>query len=229
MAEDLRTVDDATPEAVANRAARRAPRRAKSLWSSLRRRTRASRRRDWKDDAERAIGSISDLSDEHKEMIKGRWLEQMVWMDRRADQSRKWHIALRTIAITGGLVVSMLVSFKVYRHQLGPESIIFIGFVISAAGAAEQIFHFGEKWRHYRQVVEALKGEGWRFLELAGRPYQGKSHEDNFTLFAARVEKKLSDEVDVYMKLIGREEPTPELPEPTETSEGHAKSGGSGG
>ena len=53
-----------------------------------------------------------------------------------------------------------------------------VSLVVALSAAVEGFFRFGDRWRHYRSLVEELKSEGWSFHELSG-PYRadGATHE----------------------------------------------------
>ncbi|MGB7271757.1 MAG: DUF4231 domain-containing protein [Geitlerinemataceae cyanobacterium] len=125
-----------------------------------------------------------ELPDLCKQSLKSRWLDQVIWADKKADQCRIWHYRLRLTTIIGGVLLPALVGIN---FQFGKENEAFriwfpylpfaLSQVIAISAAAEEFLRFGDRWREYRQLAEDLKSEGWQYLQLSG-PYQHKDSAD---------------------------------------------------
>jgi len=76
--------------------------------------------------------------------------------------------------------------------------------VVALSAAVEEFFHYGERWRHYRRTVEALKSEGWQFFQLSGS-YANLTHVQAYPAFATRVEQLSQEEVETYMTQVAKE------------------------
>ena len=115
------------------------------------------------------------LSDDQRHFIASRWLENVLWMERAAQQTRTRYFALRLTTIIGAVIVPALVSINAVGGA--KAAITWITFVVSLvvalSAAVEGFFRFGDRWRHYRSLVEELKSEGWSYHELNG-PYAGR-------------------------------------------------------
>ena len=83
--------------------------------------------------------------------------------------------------------------------------------MVGLAAALEGFFRLGERWRHYRQRVEELKSEGWRFYQLSGEYQDHADHDGAFPQFVANVELILANEVNEFIAEIAR------APEPQST------------
>jgi hypothetical protein len=70
----------------------------------------------------------------------------------------------------------------------------------------EELFHFGERWRHYRRTVELLKIQAWQLLQRSGPYQQFADHGAAYPVFAGKVEKIMRNEVDVYVTEVVKEE-----------------------
>jgi hypothetical protein len=122
-----------------------------------------------------------ELADLCKQSMKSRWLDQVIWADKKAEQCRQWHYRLRLTAIVGGVVLPALVGIN---FQLGKDNPFFrtwfpyvpfaLSQIIAISAATEEFLRFGDRWRGYRQLAEDLKAEGWEYLQLSG-PYQYKN------------------------------------------------------
>jgi hypothetical protein len=149
-----------------------------------------------------------ELDDLKKEFLRSRWLDQVSWMEGRANRARDWYYRLRLCTIIGGLLVPALVSLSA-SGQAGASVIRWVTFALSllvaVSAAVEEFFHYGERWRHYRRTVELLKIEGWLFFQSSGL-YSGKSHAEAYPAFAARVEETLQRDIDVYVTQVVKEQ-----------------------
>ena len=116
-----------------------------------------------------------DLSDLQKQSLKRRWLDQVIWADKKADQCRRAHYRLRVTTIVGGVILPALVGLN---FQLGKDNEFlrtwfpYVPFVLSqviaVSAASEEFFKYGDRWREYRQLSEDLKAEGWQYMQLSG-------------------------------------------------------------
>jgi hypothetical protein len=80
-----------------------------------------------------------------------------------------------------------------------------VSLVVAISAAVEGFFRFGERWRHYRPIVERLKIEGWQFFQLSGPYAQAGSHGAAYPSFAAQVEAIVQSDVETYITEIVRE------------------------
>ena len=148
-----------------------------------------------------------DLGEMQKHFLRSRWLDQVLWMEGKADRARDWYYRLRLTTIVGGVIIPALVSLN---FTGGADAMIgwitfFISLLVAISAAVEEFFHYGERWRHYRQAVEALKGEGWQFFQLSGPYRRHKSHAEAYRAFAARVENINRLDVGAYVTDVVRE------------------------
>jgi hypothetical protein len=142
-----------------------------------------------------------ELPELGKRFLRLRWLDQMLWAERRAGEARNRYYALRLMAIIGGVMVPALVGL-----QLGPDGakvmswvILAISLTVAIALAVESFFRWGERWTHYRRMAELLKSEGWLFFQLAG-PYQEPgTHAQAYPGFAGRIEAIVAADVDAFI------------------------------
>jgi hypothetical protein len=139
-----------------------------------------------------------ELPELNKQFLRARWLDQVSWMESKAQDAVRWYYLLRLTTIVGGVIVPALVSQNL-------QLITFIvSLLVAMSAAVEEFFHYGERWRHYRRTVELLKSEGWQFFQLSG-PYTGQTYTQAYPAFAARVEELSREEVQVYMTQVVRE------------------------
>lgn len=151
---------------------------------------------------DKLIASL-DLPELNKEFMRARWLELVVWMDGKAQESVWWYRRLRLATIIGGVIVPALVSLNFSSEMQGLiQAITFIvSLVVAMSAAVEEFFRYGERWRHYRRMTESLKSEGWQFLQLSGS-YANQTHIQAYPAFAGRVEEMSREEVESYITQV---------------------------
>lgn len=129
-------------------------------------------------------------------------------MEGKADACQCRYYALRLVAIIGGVIIPALMSLNVRGATVSGEvrrTTFVLSLMVAISLAVEEFLRFGERWRHYRRLVESLKNDGWQFFQLSG-PYQShSSHQEAYPAFAARVEEILQGEVEVYITQVMRE------------------------
>ncbi len=177
-----------------------------------------ARQDDYHQQLKKELGTLIDtleLPDLQKQCLRSRWLDQIMWMEGRANRARDWYYRLRLTVIIGGVIIPALVSLNtpaVTTVNVSPEVAKAVGWatfglslLVALSAAVEQFFNYGERWRHYRRMVETLKIEGWQFFQLSGPYRRYKSHADAYRAFAARVEEASQHDVEAYISSVVRE------------------------
>ena len=163
----------------------------------------------YRESLKKDLGSLIDalaLADQQKHILHSRWLDQVLWMEGRADSARQWYYVLRVTAIVLGVIIPVLVGLNIQGTpgEILRYGIVILGLLVAVSGALEEFFRYGERWRHYRQTVEWLKIEGWRFFQLS-EPYRRyKTHAEAYPIFADRIEDLIRQDVNVYVSEIVR-------------------------
>ena len=163
--------------------------------------TPAQSYRDWlKDDMGTLIDSLQ-LDDIQKHFLRSRWLDQVLWMEGRCDQSRRRYYFLRLLAALGGVVVPVLVSLSTSGTTGSVVRGLTVGLslLVAMSVAIEELMRFGERFRQYRRTVELLKSDGWQFFQLSGPYRRHPSHLVAFPSFAAHIEGIIEPSVEVYV------------------------------
>ena len=152
----------------------------------------------------------TDLSDSQKQFMKNRWLDQLLWLEGRATQSRNWYYRLRLLTIIGGVIVPALVGVNLTDNANIRQILGWCAFgisqVVAISASVEEFFHYGERYRQYRSTAEMMKSEGWEFLQLSG-PYEDyNSHAEIYTSFASRVETMIQKDVEGYINQLAQQQ-----------------------
>jgi hypothetical protein len=167
------------------------------------------RKRSYPDWLKAEFGALIDeldLRPMRKRLLKSRWLDQVAWLEGKADRARKAYYRLRLTTVVGAVLIPALVGLDTTSDRLDPGlgiAIWAVSLIVAVSAAVEQFFRFGERWRNYRNTVERLKMEGWLYLQLSG-PYgaDGASHESSYASFASRVEELIRVDVEDYLTKV---------------------------
>jgi hypothetical protein len=164
------------------------------------------------------LGTLVDalkLSDLQKHFLHSRWLDQIIWMEGKADSARSWYYRLRLTIIIGGVSIPALVSLNtpaLMNLTINDRIASTVGWItfglsllVALSAAVEQFFNFGERWRHYRRMAETLKTEGWQFFQLSGPYRRYESHAEAYQTFASRTEETNQHDVEAYISSVVRE------------------------
>ncbi|WNF14871.1 DUF4231 domain-containing protein [Microcystis aeruginosa] len=153
-----------------------------------------------------------DLSDLQKQFMKARWLDQLLWLEGRAQTTRNQYYFLRLLTIIGGVIVPALVSLNINANDV-KVVVSWLAFglsqVVAISAAVEEFFHYGERYRHYRNTAEAMKIEGWQFLQLSGSYRHAQSYAEVYPDFAQRVENIIQRDVEGYFSKVVQEKEKP--------------------
>lgn len=145
------------------------------------------------------IANHLELEPTQKKFLETRWLDQVLWMEERANRFRNLYHFLQRVVVIGGVIIPALVSLtalgggcssllgiagnnqSITSDEIESNSLrgcnagfsivtLLLSQAVAICAASEQLFKYGERWRHYRRNVELLKSHGWQFIELTG-PY----------------------------------------------------------
>ena len=159
-----------------------------------------------KADFDAMIGELQ-LSELRRRFLRLRWLDQLLWVERRAEDNRRRYVRWRLVTIIGGVIVPALVTLRL-NGTAGTRltwATFIISLLVAVSAAVEGFLRYGERWRHYRRTAELLKTEGWQFLQLTGHYRNHGAHALAYPLFASRVEDILQQDVDVYVTTVAAE------------------------
>jgi hypothetical protein len=156
------------------------------------------------------LGELIDqlnISGLQKQFIKSRWLDQMMWLEKKAGESQRKHLRLRMVTIIGGVIIPAMVSLNIDDGNKAVKQTLFWGTftlaqVVAISAAVEEFFHYGERWGQYRRTAEYLKTEGWQYFQLSGPYAKSASHASAYRAFANRVERLIQEDVNAVSEDI---------------------------
>ena len=162
-----------------------------------------------------------DLAPLQKDFLRGRWLDQVTWLERRAGSAQRWYNRLRLLTIVGGVIIPALVGLDVTGRtsEVIRWSVFGLSLVVALAASIEGFFHFSDRWPHYRRTAELLKSEGWQFFQLCGPYARFSGHSEAYPLFAAQVEGVMQRDVDIFFATLAGERDAQRATPPTEQTQ----------
>ena len=166
-----------------------------------------------------------ELTQVQRKFLQSRWLDQVLWMEKKANLCRDRHYRLRLSAIILGVIVPILIGINVGdnnpRLRNAKEALtIGLSAIVAVSAAVEEFFHYGERWYHYRRTVESLKTYGWQFSQLSGRYANFPNHQEAFRDFSNQIEEIIQRDVEVYVTQVANTDddsnksPTVVMPSP---------------
>jgi hypothetical protein len=159
------------------------------------------------------LGDLIDqlnISGLQKQFIKSRWLDQMMWLEKKAGESQRKHLRLRMVTIIGGVIIPAMVSLNIDDGNKVIKNTLFWGTfslaqIVAISAAVEEFFHYGERWGQYRRTAEYLKTEGWQYFQLSGPYAKAASHASAYRAFANRVERLIQEDVNAVSEDIAEQ------------------------
>jgi hypothetical protein len=145
-----------------------------------------------------------DMPELQKQFMKSRWLDQVLWLEKRATSARDHFYQLRMATIVGGVIIPALVSLNI-SGKAGDTlrwATFGISQLVAISASVEEFFRYGDRWHQYRNTAEGLKIEGWQFFQLSGPYRNSETHSIAYTAFATRVEYMIRKDVSVYISEI---------------------------
>lgn len=158
----------------------------------------------------RGLGEIVDelaLSEQQREILRSRWLDQLGWMSARARVARRRYYIVRVPSLVLAVLTPVLISLSLGEpEQRGWQvAALVASFGFTLLTAFEEVFHFREAWRNYRGTSERLKSLGWQYASKVGPFRRFDSHAAAFPSFAERVEEILGEDVEGYLERVAAE------------------------
>lgn len=143
------------------------------------------------------------VSEAQAAYLQSRWAGQIIWMDAKAKRTQRWFYAARIVVILGTVSIPPLVMSESFKFSTSfRRGIVLISLLVAFSTAIESFFHLGDKWRHYRANVEALKSQGWLFSLKTGPYKRYESQAEAFPAFAERIEDILQRDVSEYFATV---------------------------
>lgn len=127
--------------------------------------------------------------------LTSRWKDQYEYYSKKASVNKKNYQRIRIIVALAGLAIPVLVTIP------STPSLItaFLGLLVSALTAWDNIYRYGDNWRAFRQAAEELKRERIYFDASVG-PYKDIDPLNGFVTFVERCEAIMAQESGSFFK-----------------------------
>jgi Protein of unknown function (DUF4231) len=134
------------------------------------------------------------LQDDRAEVyLNGRWQQQCNYYSKRAISNKRWHQNLLLFSTISALVVPVLLNIV----EIPKWVPTLLSVLVSVALTLDNVYHFGDNWRSFRQTLEALKRERILFETKSG---SYEESETAFRLFVQRCEEIMQAEGKNYFE-----------------------------
>mgnify|MGYP001368684411 CR=1 FL=1 len=133
----------------------------------------------------------------NKEIIKSRFLEEVVYYEKKRDSTKKYYNVFRFIVTTGSILLPAILSIgqmdpnKLPKNfnQITYWSSWSISLLVTISNGFLQLFSLDKNYFNYSIVVEQLKTEGWQYLGLSGKYEDHEFHDkESYKDFCKAVE-----------------------------------------
>ncbi len=122
-----------------------------------------------------------------------RWQSQRDYYSQQSKKNKQWHQSLLVTSSIGAIIVPVL--FNMPEIPKWVPTILSI--LVSVALALDNIYHFGDNWRTFRQTLEGLKQERV-FFDAGIEPYSDP--QTALPLFVQRCEAFMGKEQKRYFE-----------------------------
>jgi len=164
------------------------------------------------------IESLDLKEQRSKEYLRLRWLDQVMWMEKRAVAMRDRHRRYRLNVMIFSALVPIFVALNFNQDKeidkILKVAVISISAVVTVSSAIDEFYQFGNRWYSYRRAAELMKTHGWQFFQLSGAYRSYKTHEEALPVFTDQIEGIIQRDVEIYvsegMQHLNRQEKKPE-------------------
>ncbi len=149
-----------------------------------------------------------NIHDRQKHFLRSRWLDQIIWMEKKASVCRSRHHGLRLTSLVLGVIVPILLGVETTNNSTNlalKRVAMTLSGVVVVASSIEEFFNYGERWYHYRRTVETLKAHGWQYIQLTGAYQSFDDHAEAFTPFADQIEDIIHRDVEVNVIQVNKQ------------------------
>ncbi len=136
---------------------------------------------------------MQPLTNTAERYLNGRWQQQRDYYSKQSARNKLWHQYLLVFSTVGALIVPVLLNIP-NVPKLVPT---ILSVLVSVALALDNVYHFGDNWRSFRQTLEELKVERVYF-EAGISPYADA--QAAFQLFVEKCEAIMRAEGKSYFE-----------------------------
>ena len=131
-----------------------------------------------------------------KAIIKHRFLDEIIFYEKKRDETRKYYNTFRFIVTTGSILLPAVLSMGQMDPTKLPKNFDIISYwfswtislMVTGSNGFLQLFSLDKNYFNYSMVVEQLKTEGWQYFGLSGKYEDYPDHQSAYKSFSKSVE-----------------------------------------
>ena len=148
------------------------------------------------DRVNKIIDGLQLMSKNDNEIIKNRFLYEVLLYENKRDQTKKYYNGFRFTVTIGSILLPAILSIG----QMDPEKLPdnfddfmywaswIISLSVTASNGFVQLFSLDKNYYTYSMVTEQLKTEGWQYFQLSGKYRDSENHIESFKPFCYSIE-----------------------------------------
>ena len=153
-------------------------------------------RKTYYDRVSEIIKNLKLSSKSDNEIIKNRFLYEVVMYESKRDKTKKYYNGFRFVVTVGSILLPAILSIGQMDPTKLPKnfdnvsywSSWFISLTVTVCNGFVQLFSLDKNYYTYSIIVEQLKTEGWQYFQLSGKYNDSPDHETAFKFFCKSVE-----------------------------------------
>ncbi|MCG8366015.1 MAG: DUF4231 domain-containing protein [Pseudanabaenales cyanobacterium] len=144
-----------------------------------------------------------DISDQRKQFLKDRWLDQLLYQEGKAGKEQTRFVRSMVFRTVGGAIATMLMGVGNVSNSRLIKTFGWTAFVLNGSvnivGGVSDFMKFGEKHVKARVSAERLKSSGWQYFQLCGVYKQFVNHSDAYKTFARETELLIQQDLEGFI------------------------------
>ena len=136
---------------------------------------------------------MQSQSNKTEAYLNGRWQQQRDYYSKHSLRNKRWHQSLLLFSTLGALVVPVVLNIT----EIPKWVPTLLSVLVSVALALDNVYHFGDNWRSFRQTLEAIKQERVFFETGIGSYAEA---ENALPLFVQKCEEIMQEEGKRYFE-----------------------------
>jgi len=142
------------------------------------------------------INTLDLKSETDKNILKSRFLGEVLAYESRRNYTKKYYNAFRFIVTTGSILLPAILSMGQMDPAKLPRNFENISYwsswslslMVTACNGFLQLFSLDKNYFEYAITTEQLKTEGWQYFQLSGKYDEYDDHDEAYKPFCKSIE-----------------------------------------
>jgi hypothetical protein len=142
------------------------------------------------------INTLELDSDTDRNILKSRFLSEVVQYEKRKIHTKKYYDRFRFIVTVGSILLPAILSLGQMDPNKLPKNfdqVVYwaswtISLSVTASNGFLQLFSLDKNYFEYALTTEQLKTEGWQYFQLSGKYEDDETHQDAYKDFSKSIE-----------------------------------------